>query len=29
MFPATNKYSFSPNTSNGLNVILTINYEYI
>jgi hypothetical protein len=29
MFPATNKYSFSPNTSNGLNIILTINYEYI
>ena len=29
MFPATNKYSFSPNTSNSLNVILTINYEYI
>ena len=29
MFPATNRYSFSPNTSNSLNVILTINYEYI
>ena len=29
MFPATNRYSFSPNTSNGLNIILTINYEYI
>ena len=29
MFPATNKYSFSPNTSKGLNIILTINYEYI
>ena len=29
MFPATNKYSFSSNTSNGLNIILTINYEYI
>ena len=29
MFPATNKYSFSPNTSNSLNIILTINYEYI
>jgi len=29
MFPATNKYSFSPNTSNGLNIILTINYEFI
>jgi len=29
MFPATNKYSFSPNVSNGLNIILTINYEYI
>ena len=29
MFPATNKYSFSPNNSNGLNIILTINYEYI
>ena len=29
MFPSTNKYSFSPNTSNGLNIILTINYEYI
>ena len=29
MFPATNKYSFSPNASNGLNIILTINYEYI
>jgi len=29
MFPATNKYSFSPNTSTGLNIILTINYEYI
>ena len=29
LFPATNKYSFSPNTSNGLNIILTINYEYI
>ena len=29
IFPATNRYSFSPNTSNGLNVILTINYEYI
>ena len=23
MFPATNKYSFSPNTSDGLNIILT------
>ena len=29
MFPATNRYSFSPNTSNSLNIILTINYEYI
>jgi hypothetical protein len=29
IFPATNKYSFSPNTSDGLNIILTINYEYI
>jgi len=29
IFPATNKYSFSPNTSTGLNIILTINYEYI
>jgi len=29
MFPATNKYSFSPNTSNGLNIILTLNYEFI
>ena len=29
MFPATNKYAFSPNTSTGLNIILTINYEYI
>ena len=29
MFPSINKYSFSPNTSNGLNIILTINYEYI
>lgn len=29
MFPSTNKYSFSPNTSKGLNIILTINYEYI
>ena len=29
MFPATNKHSFSPNTSKGLNIILTINYEYI
>ena len=29
MFPATNKYSFSSNTSNGLNTILTITYEYI
>ena len=29
MFPATNKYSFSPNTSDGLNIILTITYEYI
>ena len=29
IFPATNKYSFSPNTSNGLNIILTITYEYI
>ena len=29
MFPAINKYSFSSNTSNGLNIILTINYEYI
>jgi len=29
MFPSTNKYSFSPNNSNGLNIILTINYEYI
>ena len=29
MFPATQKYTFSPNTSDGLNIILTINYEYI
>ena len=29
MFPSTNKYSFSPNTSNGLNIILTLNYEFI
>ena len=29
MFPSTNRYSFSPNTSNSLNIILTINYEYI
>ena len=29
MFPATNKYSFSPNKSDGLNIILTITYEYI
>jgi hypothetical protein len=29
MFPSTNKYSFSPNTSNSLNTILTITYEYI
>ena len=29
MFPATNRYSFSPNNSKGLNIILTINYEYI
>jgi len=29
MFPATQRYSFSPNTSNALNTILTINYEYI
>ena len=29
IFPATNKYAFSPNTSDGLNIILTINYEYI
>ena len=29
MFPATQKYCISPNTSNGLNIILTINYEYI
>ena len=29
MFPANNRYSISPNTSNGLNIILTINYEYI
>ena len=29
MFPATQKYSFTPNTSDGLNIILTINYEYI
>jgi hypothetical protein len=29
MFPATNRYSFSPNTSNSLNIILTINSEYI
>tara|TARA_Y100000114_G_scaffold136996_1_gene138936 strand:+ start:241 stop:792 length:552 start_codon:yes stop_codon:yes gene_type:complete len=29
MFPTTNKYCFSPNTSNKLNVTLTINYEYI
>jgi hypothetical protein len=29
MFPSTQKYSFSPNTSKGLNMLLTINYEYI
>ena len=29
MFPATNRYCFSANTSNKLNVTLTINYEYI
>ena len=29
MFPATNKYSFSPNSSKNLNTILTITYEYI
>ena len=29
MFPATNRYSFSPNSSDGLNIILTITYEYI
>ena len=29
MFPATNRYSFSSNTSDSLNTILTINYEYI
>ena len=29
MFPATNKYSFSPNKSENLNTILTITYEYI
>ena len=29
IFPATNRYTFSPNTSDGLNIILTINYEYI
>jgi len=29
MFPATQRYSFSPNTSDGLNTTLTINYEYI
>ena len=29
IFPSTNRYSFSPNTSKGLNVILTITYEYI
>ena len=29
MFPATNRYCFSTNTSNKLNITLTINYEYI
>ena len=29
MFPSTQKYSFSPNTSKGLNMLLTINYEYL
>ena len=29
MFPATNRYSFSPNTSKSLNMLLTINYEYL
>ena len=29
MFPATNRYCFSSNTSNSLNTILTITYEYI
>ena len=29
IFPATNRYCFSANTSNKLNVTLTINYEYI
>jgi len=29
MFPATQKYMFTENTSNKLNIILVINYEYI
>tara|TARA_R110000765_G_scaffold8080_2_gene26490 strand:+ start:828 stop:1379 length:552 start_codon:yes stop_codon:yes gene_type:complete len=29
MFPATQKYMFTENTSNKLNTILVINYEYI
>jgi len=29
MFPASQKYMISPNTSNKTNIILTITYEYI
>ena len=29
MFPASNKYYFTPNLSKGLNVILTVNYEFV
>jgi hypothetical protein len=29
MFPATNKYCITENTSKKLNTILTIGYEYI
>ena len=29
MFPSINRYSFSPNNSDCLNIILTITYEYI
>tara|TARA_R100000655_G_scaffold52575_2_gene90417 strand:- start:113 stop:664 length:552 start_codon:yes stop_codon:yes gene_type:complete len=29
MFPSTNRYSFSPNSSKNLNTILNITYEYI